>query len=56
MNGVVTFDGALPPGMINLAIGQPSADTLPANLSLTRRNHWSSITASLKATNAFLVH
>lgn len=28
----VTFDGAPPPGVINLGIGQPSADLLPVNL------------------------
>ncbi len=32
MSGVVTFDGAPPPGTINLAIGQPSADMLPVDL------------------------
>jgi 2-aminoadipate transaminase len=31
-NGVVTFDGAPPPGTINLGIGQPSADLLPIEL------------------------
>ena len=30
--GVVTFDGAPPPGTINLGIGQPSADLLPVEL------------------------
>lgn len=32
MSGHVTFDGAPPPGTINLAIGQPSADLLPVDL------------------------
>ena len=32
MNGPVTFDGAPPPGTINLGIGQPSADLLPVEL------------------------
>ena len=32
MNGPVTFDGAPPPGTINLGIGQPSADLLPVDL------------------------
>ncbi len=32
MTNVVTFDGQPPPGTINLAIGQPSADTLPVDL------------------------
>ena len=32
MSGVVTFDGAPPPGTINLGIGQPSADLLPVDL------------------------
>ena len=32
MNGTVTFDGAPPPGTINLGIGQPSADLLPVDL------------------------
>ncbi len=32
MNGSVTFDGAPPPGTINLGIGQPSADLLPVDL------------------------
>ena len=31
-NGTVTFDGAPPPGTINLGIGQPSADLLPVDL------------------------
>ena len=31
-NGLVTFDGAPPPGTINLGIGQPSADLLPVDL------------------------
>ena len=30
--GTVTFDGAPPPGTINLGIGQPSADLLPVDL------------------------
>lgn len=30
--GTVTFDGAPPPGTINLGIGQPSADLLPVEL------------------------
>jgi 2-aminoadipate transaminase len=30
--GTVTFDGAPPPGTINLGIGQPSADMLPVEL------------------------
>ncbi|MDH4124739.1 MAG: PLP-dependent aminotransferase family protein [Gammaproteobacteria bacterium] len=30
--GTVTFDGAPPPGTINLGIGQPSADLLPVGL------------------------
>ena len=29
---VVTFDGAPPPGTINLGVGQPSADLLPVDL------------------------
>ena len=29
---IATFDGAPPPGTINFAIGQPSADLLPLNL------------------------
>lgn len=32
MAGTVTFDGAPPPGTINLGIGQPSADLLPVEL------------------------
>jgi DNA-binding transcriptional MocR family regulator len=32
MNRPVTFDGAPPPGTIDLGIGQPSADLLPVNL------------------------
>lgn len=32
MSGAVTFDGAPPPGTINLGIGQPSADLLPVDL------------------------
>ncbi len=32
MSGTVTFDGAPPPGTINLGIGQPSADLLPVDL------------------------
>jgi len=32
MSGLVTFDGAPPPGTINLGIGQPSADMLPVDL------------------------
>jgi DNA-binding transcriptional MocR family regulator len=32
VSGVVTFDGAPPPGTINLGIGQPSADLLPVDL------------------------
>ena len=32
MAGIVTFDGAPPPGTINLGIGQPSADLLPVSL------------------------
>ena len=32
VNAPVTFDGAPPPGTINLGIGQPSADLLPVNL------------------------
>ncbi|MBT8396492.1 MAG: PLP-dependent aminotransferase family protein, partial [Gemmatimonadetes bacterium] len=32
MSGIVTFDGAPPPGTINLGIGQPSADLLPTDL------------------------
>jgi DNA-binding transcriptional MocR family regulator len=32
MSGPVTFDGAPPPGTINLGIGQPSADLLPVDL------------------------
>jgi len=32
MSGVVTFDGAPPPGTINFGIGQPSADLLPVDL------------------------
>ena len=32
MSGVVTFDGAPPPGTINLGIGQPSADLLSVDL------------------------
>ena len=31
MSGTVTFDGAPPPGTINLGIGQPSADLLPVD-------------------------
>ena len=31
-NGLVTFDGAPPPGTINFGIGQPSADLLPVDL------------------------
>jgi len=31
-NKPVTFDGAPPPGTINLGIGQPSADLLPVDL------------------------
>ncbi|MDA1064664.1 MAG: PLP-dependent aminotransferase family protein, partial [Proteobacteria bacterium] len=30
--GMVTFDGAPPPGTINLGIGQPSADLLPVDI------------------------
>jgi 2-aminoadipate transaminase len=32
MSGVATFDGAPPPGTVNLGIGQPSADLLPVDL------------------------
>ena len=32
MGNIVTFDGQPPAGTINLAIGQPSADTLPMNI------------------------
>jgi DNA-binding transcriptional MocR family regulator len=32
VNSAVTFDGAPPPGTINLGIGQPSADLLPVEL------------------------
>ena len=32
MSGTVTFDGAPPPGTINLGIGQPSASLLPVSL------------------------
>ncbi len=32
MSGIVTFDGAPGPGVINLGIGQPSADLLPVDL------------------------
>jgi len=32
MSGTVTFDGASPPGTINLGIGQPSADLLPVEV------------------------
>ena len=32
MSRSVTFDGAPPPGTINLAVGQPSADLLPVDL------------------------
>ena len=32
MSDTVTFDGAPPPGTINLGIGQPSADLLPVDL------------------------
>jgi len=32
MSTTVTFDGAPPPGTINLGIGQPSADLLPVDL------------------------
>ena len=32
IDGPVTFDGAPPPGTINLGIGQPSADLLPVDL------------------------
>ncbi len=32
VKGPVTFDGAPPPGTINLGIGQPSADLLPVDL------------------------
>lgn len=35
MSEVVTFDGAPPPGTINLGIGQPSADLLPVDLVAT---------------------
>lgn len=35
MSGTVTFDGAPPPGTINLGIGQPSADLLPVDLIAT---------------------
>ena len=35
MNSRVTFDGAPPPGTINLGIGQPSADLLPVELVRT---------------------
>ncbi|HSD68498.1 MAG TPA: hypothetical protein VLB07_03045, partial [Woeseiaceae bacterium] len=31
-SGIVTFDGAPPPGTINLGVGQPSADLLPVDL------------------------
>ena len=31
-SGTVTFDGAPPPGTINLGVGQPSADLLPVDL------------------------
>jgi 2-aminoadipate transaminase len=32
VSGIVTFDGAPPPGTINMGIGQPSADLLPVDL------------------------
>lgn len=32
MSKIVTFDGAPPPGTINLGIGQPSADLLPIDI------------------------
>jgi DNA-binding transcriptional MocR family regulator len=32
VSGTVTFDGAPPPGTINMGIGQPSADLLPVEL------------------------
>ena len=32
MSGTVTFDGAPPPGTINLGLGHPSADLLPVDL------------------------
>ncbi len=32
MSSTVTFDGAPPPGTINLGVGQPSADLLPVEL------------------------
>ncbi len=32
MSGIVTFDGAPPPGTINMGVGQPSADLLPVEL------------------------
>jgi 2-aminoadipate transaminase len=35
VTGTVTFDGAPPPGTINLGIGQPSADLLPVDLLRT---------------------
>jgi len=35
VNSRVTFDGAPPPGTINLGIGQPSADLLPVDLVRT---------------------
>jgi 2-aminoadipate transaminase len=35
LTGIVTFDGAPPPGTINLGIGQPSADLLPVELLRT---------------------
>ena len=35
MNNPLTFDGAPPPGTINLGIGQPSADLLPVELVRT---------------------
>jgi len=32
VSGIVTFDGAQPPGFINFGVGQPSADLLPVEL------------------------
>jgi len=32
MSGILTFEGAAPPGTINFGIGQPSADLLPVDL------------------------
>lgn len=38
MNKVVTFDGAPPPGTINLGLGQPSAELLPIDLVQSASN------------------